>query len=353
MGIFGKLLGGGDPGSAGSGMPKQVSYGDGADLSTLPGVSPDASQNQWGPTTQKEPSPLRNLLGAIGDAFLVQSGNKPAWGPRQDERKQADAFQGFFDDPEAALKRISQQPGGLGTAETLYKDLLTQRHNGTEDSLNRAKTINEKMKAYGPLAAFAMSAKDDPNAAKTIAPIIRKKATEAGLTEGVDYPTYNEQDPVSWAHQMAGMGINAYQQTRAEQFGQGLDIQKENADTNKAYRQGQTSQGAQRIDQGQQRIDQQSLPQVLGGIAQKIASGQKITPGERNLYNDSMRSKIAADRNANTNRYKATTSRGNALAHGANIIGDTPLPDPAANEGRSIRIHSTGQIVKSDGTSWK
>lgn len=309
MGFLNGLLGGGGPGSAGSGMPKQVSYGDGADLSTLPGVSPDVSQNSWGATTQKEPSPLRNLLGAIGDAFLVQSGNKAEWGPRQDERKQADAFQGFFDDPEAALKRISQTPGGLGTAETLYKDLLTQRHNGTEDSLNRAKTINEKMKAYGPLAAFAMSAKDDPNAAQRIYPIIQKKATEAGLTEGVDYPTYDAKDPVSWAHQMAGMGINAYQQARSEQFGQGLGIQQENADTNRAYRQGQTSQGAQRVDQGQQRIDQTSPNDVLGGIYKKVASGQKLTQPEINLYNDNLKGKGSTYKQQNVDVQRARESR--------------------------------------------
>ena len=45
---------------------------------------------------------LRDILGTVGDAFLVQSGNNAVYGPQRDREKMGDALTGFTNSPEAA-----------------------------------------------------------------------------------------------------------------------------------------------------------------------------------------------------------------------------------------------------------
>lgn len=48
---------------------------------------------------------LRDVVGILGDAFLVQSGNKAVYGPRRDQERFADSLAGFTRDPGAAVER--------------------------------------------------------------------------------------------------------------------------------------------------------------------------------------------------------------------------------------------------------
>jgi len=51
---------------------------------------------------------LRNILGTLGDAFLVQSGNKPVYAPQRQLERQQDALSGFTVNPIAAIERMAQ-----------------------------------------------------------------------------------------------------------------------------------------------------------------------------------------------------------------------------------------------------
>lgn len=50
---------------------------------------------------------LRDILGTLGDAFLVQSGNNPMYGPRRREEKIGDAMYGFSQNPVQAIERLA------------------------------------------------------------------------------------------------------------------------------------------------------------------------------------------------------------------------------------------------------
>lgn len=52
---------------------------------------------------------LRDILGTIGDAFLVQSGNKPIYGPKRQQERESDAMVGFSRNPLAAIERLAQE----------------------------------------------------------------------------------------------------------------------------------------------------------------------------------------------------------------------------------------------------
>lgn len=51
---------------------------------------------------------LRDVLGILGDAFLVQSGNKPVYSAVREKEKLSDAMAGFTKNPRAASERMAQ-----------------------------------------------------------------------------------------------------------------------------------------------------------------------------------------------------------------------------------------------------
>lgn len=68
---------------------------------------------------------LRDILGTVGDAFLIQSGNKPMYAPRRAQEQQADAMRGFADNPLKAVDALVA--AGYGdAAREVYNDYVKQ-----------------------------------------------------------------------------------------------------------------------------------------------------------------------------------------------------------------------------------
>lgn len=67
----------------------------------------------------------RNILGALGDAFLVQSGNHPTYAPRRQQERESNAQRGFVDSPLSAIGRLSKE--NPAAAREMYNDYLTQQ----------------------------------------------------------------------------------------------------------------------------------------------------------------------------------------------------------------------------------
>lgn len=51
---------------------------------------------------------LRDVLGLVGDAFLVQGGRNPMYQPKRQQERESDAIQGYAQDPVAALERLAE-----------------------------------------------------------------------------------------------------------------------------------------------------------------------------------------------------------------------------------------------------
>lgn len=67
---------------------------------------------------------LRDILGYIGDAFLVQSGNKPVFAPQRQQERLGDALFGFTQNPQQAAERLAG--AGFGAEAT---GLIEQEQN--------------------------------------------------------------------------------------------------------------------------------------------------------------------------------------------------------------------------------
>lgn len=63
----------------------------------------------------------RDILGLIGDAFLVQGGADPLYRKVRDQEKQADAMRGFGEDPYGSIEALNKA-GFADVSRELYKD---------------------------------------------------------------------------------------------------------------------------------------------------------------------------------------------------------------------------------------
>lgn len=83
-----------------------------------------AQQNLEAPKVGGFKGIASDVLGAIGDAFLVQGGANPVYGPRKQQQKIAQAAEGFDTDPESAIARVSKVDVNAGIA---LRDKYNQR----------------------------------------------------------------------------------------------------------------------------------------------------------------------------------------------------------------------------------
>lgn len=85
---------------------------------------------------------FRDILGTVGDAFLIQSGNNPIYHPQRKDEQRAAAMQTFVDNPLEAVKQMSQ--AGFGEeARKMYYDHVKDRREAMKARLEAEKTQGE------------------------------------------------------------------------------------------------------------------------------------------------------------------------------------------------------------------
>lgn len=129
----------------------------------------------------KEPS----FLGRMADAFLVERGGKPVYGPKKDQENMMRAMEGFTQDPMEALRRIAQIPGHQEQALQLYNQIIdNQRSQGTLDRQNKAFDLKIEEIARDRVASMlgAVQPGDAEGYAK-----MRQRALAYGQAKGFDF----------------------------------------------------------------------------------------------------------------------------------------------------------------------
>ena len=89
---------------------------------------------------------LRDVLGLVGDAFLIQSGNNPVYTPHKRQEEMSDAIAGFTEDPLAAIERVAAvNPGAAQAMMEQYR--TNQYRTGQVDASNLRSNINAEREA--------------------------------------------------------------------------------------------------------------------------------------------------------------------------------------------------------------
>lgn len=226
---------------------------------------------------------LRDILGTLGDGFLVNSGNKAVYAPMREREKAGDALTGFQQNPEAAATRLAQG----GQPELALK--VMQEANATAikqaAAQQAAQVARQKQLALGlPAVASLMGS------VKSQAEYDARKKLFGTLNDtyslGIDIP-----DKYEDARAMIDrtMGMKPGEQDRSEQgkariaetgrhnqATEGIGQQNAAANTKRANR-----PPAGRAPQ------KRTMSDVQASVADAVLAG-KATPAQQKYYDDNM-----------------------------------------------------------------
>jgi hypothetical protein len=173
----------------------------------------------------------RDLLGLLGDAFLVQGGADPMYRQRRDRELQADALKGFdLEDPEmaqAALERLNRAgfpkealDTRLKVGEADSKKAYQENTIATRNLQNEIRNADLKRRNYELYSKFSGGLVRGANPQTW--PAIRARLLKMGSRLGVedDIPEEFDQD---WIDVFSQQGMTGYQAERAAQMGKDID----------------------------------------------------------------------------------------------------------------------------------
>lgn len=171
---------------------------------------------------------LRDILGTVGDAFLLQSGNNPIYSPQRQRERLSDSLIGFGTGKERdAIARVMAVDPAAGQA--LYKDwqarnldnatLDVRREAAQSDAADKQTQLRLKFgNTFGPLLAGATDKASWDMGYK----LAQTQANKLGLDLEEDYgipPDYNE----GMARIAGNMGLTRNQQISTGQSQQRIE----------------------------------------------------------------------------------------------------------------------------------
>jgi hypothetical protein len=136
---------------------------------------------------------LRDIIGGLGDAFLVQSGNKPLYSIQRQQEKEGDAMRDFVSNPLAAVQRLAQENPEL--AAKIYDDYQQTSRVGRDADEKYTGTVTDRA-----LRLLAAANKDNY-------PQIKDQITRylgaRGVTLPFDLPDAYDEQAISGIRQAA------------------------------------------------------------------------------------------------------------------------------------------------------
>lgn len=231
---------------------------------------------------------LRDILGTLGDAFLVQSGNKAVYQPNKQKERESDALGGFTQDPLGALERLSQV--NPEAAQKAYQAYQTDQTN-----MQTRTATNENTAALRVAQAQRLEEQRQENFTKTVGGLVsgittkeeykraRELAGKLALKRGYDIDDYLDPEFSSGAVKVGGrLGKTGHQITTEEQ---GQARNSETAEHNDAIE----ATGRENAASNRKRAERGPAPKnptdasIAGGLLDKVQRGVTLTPGEEEV----------------------------------------------------------------------
>lgn len=230
---------------------------------------------------------LRNVLGTLGDAFLISAGHQPIYSQKINEEHMADAMAGFASDPRAAAGRVAAvaAPNAPQTALSINQDYQTQELRKAQQEQNnwyRQSTVQQRQATQlDKVAPVAGAILNDPSI-KTPDDYAKAHQRVTAMVQRIDPNAtpadIGAVDPADWKPGMSNnYGMTAGQVSRADVSKQSIAERAAASAANNA-----TSTANNVRTNGAR--PPAGLSSVYGTIATKLANGQPLTDGEQKVW---------------------------------------------------------------------
>lgn len=253
---------------------------------------------------------LRDVIGALGDNYLMSKGAKPMYAPLRQRERMADALAGFTQNPTAAIERaVDVDPEA---AFELFKTVGTQQAAQAKARADAATAGQSAFKEGSRLfGQYSGAIARDPRLAKQLGPVMERVRAVYGLPPE-DFPIPGEQD-VDLAAGFQYGGTPTQAQLSDIRKGETIE-QRERLETMKE--EGRTQRTATQEAGRNRRDNPPARVNALERVRDKIIAGQKLTPGEQRLYEDS----VPKSRGRGRGRKATTGSAGSPAGWGKAVI---------------------------------
>lgn len=214
---------------------------------------------------------LRDVIGLVGDAFLVQGGADAIYGPKRDQERMSDAIAGMSVNERAAIERVA----GLNpaAAQKMLDDYLVRQQNETENMIKaQTATTSQQGKEFDimtevrDIAARILGGADTPERLEIAKNQIRTLAGRARLTMedlGISPDMGLEE---AYMYSRGDMRVN--QQEMLPRRDRQLVISQQNADAN--------TRRSNRPPAGRATTEATEAARIRG----KINRGETLSPGD-------------------------------------------------------------------------
>lgn len=177
---------------------------------------------------------LRDILGVVGDAFLVQSGNDPIYSAQRQREREGDALTGLSRDPIAAVERMAGENPQMAAA--LLQQVQKQQAAVQGNQISAAKATNtinknrdEQYREYSDRYSQLIGLVNPENIEQMI-PLLEKLKERGGLGDELPLP---ETGSESWLQTLAEGSMTVNQRLGREQGEDRIDIGRQNARSNR------------------------------------------------------------------------------------------------------------------------
>ena len=231
---------------------------------------------------------LRDILGTVGDAFLVQSGNDTVYAPQVDRERQANAMAGMTSDARSATERLAtagfpEEAGGLyremGAQD--QRDVVARNQQATIDANSRKEGADNYEEGTKLMAQAAAAIAANPALFGTISRRMEQIKEMYGLGEEFEIldpataPSgYYEGMATSGTPSTTVANINANAPSRAAAIEQG-NRRAATGERNAATAERRAAQAAT------SRASNPTNASIAAPLLEKIARGESLTAGER------------------------------------------------------------------------
>lgn len=228
---------------------------------------------------------LRDVLGAIGDHYLMGEGMKPVYAPKKAQEEASDALAGFTQNPMAALERLAAVNPEL--AQEMYERVSQGQARSQTAQLAGQKNQQEAFKEGSRLfGQYSGAIARDPKLATQLAPVMQRVRAMYGLPPE-DFPIPGEQD-VDLAAGFQYGGTPTQAQIADIRKGETIE-QRERLETIKE--EGRNQRTATQ-EAGRNRRDNPPAPKGISAVdaevAEAVLSG-KATPAQKRYYDERLK----------------------------------------------------------------
>ena len=225
---------------------------------------------------------LRDVLGAVGDAFLTQSGNKQVYAPQREREKLSSALYGMTDDPKAAIERATIVDPGVGVElNNQYQNNETRRMIAEQQKAVQQAAISQK--GYGIAGSLARTIKD-PESYKQAKPILDRMKASYGLD--FDVPDEYDENALTNIYTRGLSPDQIADNERADMNFESQDKQRQAATRISQERAGETARHNRAMESrptGGSGPKNPTNASIVAPLLKKLESGGTLTPAQKEV----------------------------------------------------------------------